>query len=33
MTDYAAAKAELEKSFRQLERINPSVARSLEEGI
>jgi transposase-like protein len=32
MTDYAAAKAELEKIFRQLERINPSAARSLEEG-
>ena len=33
MTDYAAAKAELEKIFRQLERINPSAARSLEEGL
>jgi transposase-like protein len=33
MTDYAAAKAELEKIFRQLERINPSAARSLEEGM
>ncbi len=33
MTQYAAAKAELEKIFRQLERINPSAARSLEEGM
>ena len=33
MTEYAAAKAELEKIFRQLERVNPSVTRSLEEGI
>lgn len=33
MTEYAAAKAELEKIFRQLERINPSAARSLEEGM
>ena len=33
MRDYAAAKAELEKIFRQLERINPSAARSLEEGL
>ena len=33
MTDYAGAKAELEKIFRQLERINPSAARSLEEGL
>ncbi len=33
MTDYAAAKTELEKIFRQLERINPSAARSLEEGL
>jgi transposase-like protein len=33
MTDYTAAKAELEKIFRQLERINPSAARSLEEGL
>jgi plasmid stabilization system protein ParE len=32
MTEYAAAKAELEKIFRQLERINPSAACSLEEG-
>jgi len=33
MTDYTAAKAELEKIFRQLERVNPSAARSLEEGM
>jgi putative transposase len=33
MTDYTAAKAELGKIFRQLERINPSAARSLEEGL
>jgi putative transposase len=33
MTEYAAAKTELEKIFRQLERINPSAARSLEEGL
>lgn len=33
MTDYAEAKAELEKIFRQLERINPSAAHSLEEGL
>jgi putative transposase len=33
MTGYAEAKAELEKIFRQLERINPSAARSLEEGL
>ncbi len=33
MTGYAAAKAELGKIFRQLERINPSAARSLEEGL
>ncbi len=33
MTEYAAAKAELEKIFRQLERVNPSAARSLEEGM
>jgi putative transposase len=32
-TEYAAAKAELEKIFRQLERINPSAAHSLEEGL
>jgi putative transposase len=30
---YAEAKAELEKIFRQLERVNPSAARSLEEGL
>ena len=33
MTGYAEAKAELGKTFRQLERINPSAARSLEEGL
>ena len=33
MTDYAAAKAELQKIFRQLERVNPSAAHSLEEGL
>ena len=33
MSDYAAAKTELGKIFRQLERINPSAARSLEEGL
>jgi len=33
MTEYAAAKSELEKIFRQLERINPRAARSLEEGL
>lgn len=33
MTGYAEAKAELEKIFRQLERINPSAAHSLEEGL
>jgi transposase-like protein len=33
MTNYADAKAELGKIFRQLERINPSAARSLEEGL
>ncbi|MGH9789207.1 MAG: IS256 family transposase [Candidatus Acidiferrales bacterium] len=33
MTGYADAKAALEKLFRQLERINPSAARSLEEGM
>ena len=32
MTSYEDAKAALEKLFRQLERINPSAARSLEEG-
>ena len=33
MTGYAEAKAELGKIFRQLERINPSAARSLQEGL
>ena len=33
LTSYAEAKAELGKIFRQLERINPSAARSLEEGL
>jgi transposase-like protein len=33
MTGYAEAKTELEKIFRQLERVNPSAARSLEEGM
>ncbi len=33
MSGYAEAKAELEKIFRQLERVNPSAARSLEEGL
>jgi len=33
LTNYAEAKAELEKIFRHLERINPSAARSLEEGL
>jgi hypothetical protein len=33
MAEYAAAKAELGKIFRQLEQINPSAARSLEEGM
>jgi transposase-like protein len=33
MTGYAEAKMELGKIFRQLERINPSAARSLEEGL
>ena len=33
LTEYVAAKAELEKIFRQLERINPSAAHSLEEGL
>ena len=33
MTHYAQAKAALEKIFRQLERINPSAAHSLEEGL
>jgi putative transposase len=33
MNNYTAAKAALEKIFRQLERINPTAARSLEEGL
>jgi Transposase, Mutator family len=33
MAEYAAAKAELGKIFRQLERINASAAPSLEEGL
>src|SRR5579864_6295714 len=33
MSGYAEAKAELGKIFRQLERVNPSAARSLEEGL
>ena len=33
MTNYAEAKAELEKIVGQLERINPSAAHSLEEGL
>ncbi len=33
LSDYDQAKAALEKLFRQLERINPSAARSLEEGM
>lgn len=33
MTSYEDAKAALEKLFRRLERINPSAARSLEEGM
>src|SRR6202162_2130064 len=33
MTSYPEAKAELGKIFRQLERINPSAAHSLEEGL
>jgi putative transposase len=33
MTHYAEARAELEKIVRQLERINPSAAHSLEEGL
>src|SRR5438094_514545 len=33
MTSYTEAKAELEKIFRHLERVNPSAARSLEEGM
>ena len=30
---YAEAKAELQKIFRQLECVNPSAARSMEEGL
>src|SRR5438309_458579 len=33
MNHYAEAKEALQKIFRQLERINPSAARSLEEGL
>lgn len=33
LTRYEDAKAALEKLFRQLERINPSAGRSLEEGM
>jgi len=33
LTSYREVKAELEKIFRQLERSNPSAARSLEEGL
>lgn len=33
MSNYAEAKEALQKIFRQLERINPSAARSLEEGM
>jgi transposase-like protein len=33
MTSYEDARAALQKLFRQLERINPSAARSLEEGM
>ena len=33
MTSYAEAQAELGKIFRQLERVNPSAARSLKEGL
>jgi len=33
MTNHAEAKAELQKIFRQLERVNPSAAHSLEEGL
>ena len=33
MTKYGEAKAALEKLFRQLERMNPSAAHSLEEGM
>jgi len=33
MNNYAEAKEALQKIFRQLERINPTAARSLEEGL
>jgi len=33
MTEHAEAKAELQRIFRQLERVNPSAAHSLEEGL
>jgi len=33
MNNYAEANDALQKVFRQLERINPSAARSLEEGL
>ena len=33
MTEYAEAKGELQKIFRQLERVNRSAAHSLEEGL
>lgn len=33
MSNYTKAKTALEKIFRRLERINPSAARSLEEGL
>jgi hypothetical protein len=33
MNNYTGAKEALQKIFRQLERINPSAARSLEEGL
>jgi putative transposase len=33
MTGYAEAKAELQKIFRQLERVNPPAAHGLEEGL
>ena len=33
MNNYTEAKAALEKIFRQLERMNPMAARSLEEGL
>jgi putative transposase len=33
MNHYTEAKEALQKIFRQLERINPSAARSLEEGL